>query len=223
VHLVSLRGVGRRRLRRSPEPPNLARVLILASTSRARAELLGRLEIPFEAAAPDFDEEGLRHRFAELSPADFALELARGKALSLRANYPEAWILAGDQVGVLPGDSGPVLLSKPGDVDRAVKQLLSMAGKTHELWNGIVLAAPSAGPVREIVDCQRLTMRSFGEPEARAYVERHRPLECAGAYRVEDAGIRLFERIEGEDFTGIMGLPLLAVARLLREVGLLEG
>jgi septum formation protein len=209
-------------LQAGPAATNLWAVLLLASTSRSRAELLRRLEIPFETAAPRFDEDGLRHRFAELPPDAFALELARGKALSLRDEHPEAWILAGDQVGVLPGSAGPILLSKPGSVDRAVLQLLSMAGHTHELWNGIVLAAPEGGPVREIVDRQRLTMRAFGEPEARAYVERHRPLECAGAYRVEDAGIRLFERIEGEDFTGIMGLPLLAVARLLREVGLLQ-
>jgi septum formation protein len=178
--------------------------------------------IPFETAAPRFDEGALRHRFGEVSPGAFALELARGKALSLRDQHPNAWILAGDQVGVLLGAKGPALLSKPGTVDRAVTQLLMMAGHTHELWNGIVLAAPAGGEVREIVDRQRLTMRDFGESEARAYVERHRPLECAGAYRVEDAGIRLFERIEGEDFTGIMGLPLLAVSRLLREVGLLQ-
>ena len=64
-------------------------------------------------------------------------------------------------------------------------------------------------------------MRAFGAEEARAYVARHRPLDCAGAYRIEDAGIRLFERIEGQDYTGIIGLPLLAVAGLLREAGML--
>ena len=65
-------------------------------------------------------------------------------------------------------------------------------------------------------------MRAFGEVEARDYVSRHRPLDSAGAYRIEDAGIRLFESIEGNDYTGIIGLPLLAVAELLREAGLLE-
>ena len=197
-------------------------MLLLASTSRSRNELLARLEVPFEAAAPRFDEEALRHRFDEVPPDAFALELARGKALSLRDEHPEAWILAGDQVGVLPLSSGPRFLSKPGSVEGAIEQLMAMAGHTHELWNGIVLSAPG-GALHEIVDRQRLTMRAFDQAEARAYVEKHRPLECAGAYRVEDAGIRLFERIEGEDFTGIMGLPLLAVARLLREVGLLDG
>lgn len=198
-------------------------MLVLASTSRSRAELLARLEVPFETAAPRFDEEALYHRFDEVPPDAFALELARGKAESLRGEHPDAWILAGDQVGVLPGETGPSLLSKPGSIGRAVAQLMRMAGRTHELVNGVVLAPPGGGTSHEIVDRHRLTMRRFGEAEARAYVERHQPIECAGAYRVEDAGIKLFERIEGGDFTGIMGLPLIAVSKLLREVGLLDG
>lgn len=198
-------------------------VLVLASTSRYRAELLGRLDIPFETAAPRFDEEAHRHRFEELAPADFALELARGKAASLRDDYPHAWILAADQIGVLERGSGPQLLSKPGSVERAITQLIAMAGRAHELVNGIVLSPPGGEEPRQLVSRHRLHMRNFGEPEARAYVERHRPIDCAGAYRIEDAGIRLFERIEGEDFTGIMGLPLLGVARMLREAALLDG
>ena len=71
------------------------------------------------------------------------------------------------------------------------------------------------------MDEQRLTMRELEREEVERYVRRHRPLECAGSYRIEDAGIKLFSRIEGQDYTGIMGLPLLAVARLLREVGVL--
>ena len=195
--------------------------LLLASTSRYRAELLARLEVPFETAAPRFREEDSRHRFHELPPADFALHLARAKAASLRDLHPEAWILAADQIGVLSGDAGPVLLSKPGTEEAAVAQLLSMAGRSHELITGVVLDPPNAEPPREIVDRHRLSMRAFGAEEARAYVARHRPLDCAGAYRIEDAGIRLFERIEGQDYTGIIGLPLLAVAGLLREAGML--
>lgn len=198
-------------------------MLVLASTSRYRAELLGRLEVPFETASPRFDEESYRHRFGELLPDAFALELARGKAASLRGDYPDAWILAADQIGVLESGTGPRLLAKPGSIEAAIAQLMSMAGRAHELVNGIVLAPPGDQRPRELVYRHRLHMRNFGEPEARAYVERHRPIDCAGAYRIEDAGIRLFERIEGEDFTGIMGLPLLGVARMLREAALLDG
>jgi len=217
--LVSLRGG----LRPAPAAPKLVIVLVLASTSRYRAELLRRLEVPFETASPRFDEEASRHRFSELTPDAFALELARGKAASLRDDYPHAWILAADQIAVLETDSGPRLLTKPGSVEAAVTQLMSMAGRAHELVNGIVLAPPGEEELRQLVSRHRLYMRDFGEPEARAYVERHRPIDCAGAYRIEDAGIRLFERMESEDFTGIMGLPLLGVARMLREAGLLEG
>ena len=195
--------------------------LVLASNSRYRKELLARLEVPFEVAAPRFDEAAERPRFAELGAAAFAMQLARGKAASLRDAHPDAWLLAADQVGVLEGEAGPQLLGKPGTEEKAVAQLLAMSGRCHELVTAVVLAPPE-GAALESVDRQRLQMRAFAEPEARAYVTRHRPLDSAGAYRIEDAGIRLFERIEGDDYTGIIGLPLLAVAALLREAGLLQ-
>ena len=194
--------------------------LVLASTSRYRAQLLERLEVPFEVAAPRFDEDALRPRFAELGDEAFALLLARGKAASLRDEYPDAWLLAADQIGVLADETGPRLLGKPGTQERAVAQLLSMSGRSHQLVTAVVLVSPE-GASLECVDRQRLRMRAFAESEARAYVARHLPLDSAGAYRIEDAGIRLFERIEGNDYTGIIGLPLLAVASLLRDAGLL--
>lgn len=201
----------------------MTRPLVLASTSRYRRELLDRLEVPYVAAAPDFDERAEDGRFAAFGPADFACHLARGKAASLRAAHPDAWILAADQLAVVDEGGAEGLLHKPGDEEAAVAQLLRLAGRTHELVTGVVLLDARSGARREAVDRQRLTMRAFDEAEARAYVLRHRPLDCAGSYRIEDAGIKLFARIDGDDFTGIIGLPLLAVARLLREVGILPG
>ena len=195
--------------------------LVLASSSRYRAALLERLELPFEALAPEFDEAAAAARLADLAPADLALRLARGTAASLRPARSHAWILAADQIGVLTRAEAPVLLRKPGSIDAAVDQLLSMAGRSHELVTAVVLDAPRGGAPREAIDRQRLTMRDFDRAEARDYVNRHRPLDCAGSYRLEDAGIKLFERIESRDYTGIIGLPLLAVSRLLREAGLL--
>jgi septum formation protein len=95
------------------------------------------------------------------------------------------------------------------------------AGRSHELLTAVALAGPDGAPPREALDRQRLRMRAFTRAEAVRYVERHRPLDCAGGYRIEDAGITLFEQIEGDDYTGIIGLPLIAVSRLLRETGLL--
>ena len=195
--------------------------LVLASTSRYRASLLGRLEVQFEALAPDYDEDAELSLFGSLRPDEFALHLARGKAASLRATRPEAWILAADQIGVLQLDGVPRLLRKPGSVDAALAQLAVMSGRSHELITAVVLTPPGEGVPLETVDRHRLTMRRFGTDEARDYVERHQPLDCAGGIRIEDAGIKLCERIEGSDYTGIIGLPLLAVARLLRSSGLL--
>lgn len=200
----------------SPRP----QPLILGSTSAARRTLLGQLELRFEVAAPDFDESAQLDRFDTLGDADFALAMARGKAQSLASRFPTRWILAADQVAVLPGPPRR-RLDKPGREDVAVEHLVALAGRTHHLTTGVVLLHPETGDRRETIDEQRLTMRAFSREEAERYVRRHRPLECAGSYRIEDAGIKLFERIEGQDYTGIIGLPLLAVGRLLREVGLL--
>lgn len=194
--------------------------LVLASTSTARRGLLERLELPFEAAAPEFDESAHRDRFGAMSDAEFALMLARGKARSLAERFGERWILAADQVAVLPGPPRR-RLDKPGREDVAVEHLMALSGRTHHLTTGVVLLHPGRGQVHEAVDEQRLTLRAFDRSEAEAYVRRHQPFECAGSYRIEDAGIKLFERIEGQDYTGIMGLPLIAVAGLLRAAGVL--
>jgi septum formation protein len=198
------------------------RTLVLASTSRYRRELMARLEVPFVAAAPDFDERAEDGRFGELGAADFAVRLARGKAASLCREHPDAWILGADQVAVLPGPPDE-LLHKPGSEAQAVDQLMRLSGRTFELVTGVVLLDAATGELRSAVDHQRLVMRAFGRPEAEAYVTRHRPLDCAGSFRIEDPGIKLFARIDSADFTGIIGLPLLAVAGLLRGVGLLPG
>lgn len=194
--------------------------LLLASTSAARRELLERLELPFEQDKPNFDEAVHRDRFEHMDDAAFALMLARGKAGSLAARFPHRWILAADQVAVLPGPPRR-LLDKPGREEVAVEHLMALSGTTHHLTTGVVILHPDRGEEHHAVDQQRLTFRAFDRAEAEAYVRRHRPLECAGSYRIEDAGIKLFERIEGQDYTGIMGLPLIAVARLLRGVGVL--
>jgi septum formation protein len=198
-----------------PEP------LILASTSRWRIELLARLDVPFRSVAPNFDERAEDHRLAELGPHAFALALARGKARSLEDRERDAWVLAADQLAVLDEPDGPLLLHKPGTEQRAVEQLMQLRGRTHRLISGVVLVR---GEIEHHeIDEQHLTMRSFDRAEAEAYVARHRPVDSAGSYHIEDAGIRRFERIDsrGGDHTGIMGLPLLAVCRLLRTAGLL--
>ena len=199
----------------------MTRPLLLASTSRYRRELLQRLDVPFEVAAPDFDESALEHRFEDLDDESFALLLAEGKARAAARSHPEHRILAADQV--LSTIDPRSLLHKPGTKDRAVEQLMALRGRTHRLVTGVVLHDPPDRWARE-VDVHRITMRAYDRSEAAAYVDKFAPLDCVGSYRVEDAGIRLFERVEGADPTGIIGLPLLAVCRLLRsaEIGVLR-
>jgi len=200
--------------------------LVLASTSRSRQALLARLEVPFEAAAHRFDERGADAHLTALGVHGLALHLARGKAESLADAHPSQAILAADQLAVLAEPDGPTLLHKPASEAAAVAQLMRLRGRSHRLVTGVVLLHRPAGPGQArasstALDEQHLHMRAFDEAEAAAYVARYQPLDSCGAYHIEDAGIRLFERIASEDYTGIIGLPLLAVARLLREGGLM--
>jgi len=196
----------------------MSRPLVLASTSVYRHKLLAQLDLPFLAAAPDYDERAEDHLWPDLDPDAFALHLGRGKANSLRSAHPTAWILGADQIAVLPPRD---LLHKPGTPEAAVDQLLRMSGQTLHLITGVSLLDAVTGISHEAVDRQTLVLRPFARPEAEAYVHRHLPLDCAGSFRIEDAGITLFERIDSGDFTGIIGLPLLSVCRLLRGAGLL--
>lgn len=199
----------------------VGRQLVLGSSSKYRAELLRRLGAPFVQESPRVDERAFDGLFERLEPGEFALTLARAKADALARDGGDRWLLCADQVGVLEVDGGAELLSKPGDEARCVDQLMRLSGRTHALVNGIVLLDEATGERHERVDRQELTMRAFGRDEAARYVRDFRPLDSAGGYRIEDAGIGLFERIRSDDHTGIIGLPLLAVAGMLREVGLL--
>ncbi|MCA9692416.1 MAG: nucleoside triphosphate pyrophosphatase [Nannocystaceae bacterium] len=198
----------------------MPRPLVLASTSVYRKYLVERLELDFITASPDYDERAAEAQLVGITPDALATALAVGKAESLRAAHPDAWILGADQVPVLLGPPDEIL-HKPGTEARAVDQLCALAGRTHHMLTAVALLDARTGETRTAVDHQRLTMRQFSRAEAAAYVARHKPLDCAGSYRIEDPGIKLFARIEGGDYTGIIGLPLLAVTKLLREVGLL--
>lgn len=194
-------------------------MIVLASTSPHRRGLLARIGVPFEVASPSFDEDAMAPLFAELDDADFALTLARGKADSVAHQNPDRWILAADQVATLRGPPRE-LLRKPGSEEAAIQQLMQLRGRTHHLTTAVVLMHKERGESRTAIDRQALTMRQSSRAEVEAYVAEYKPLDCVGSYRIEDAGIRFFERIQGDDYTGIIGLPLLAVCRLLRSVGL---
>ncbi|MEM8712832.1 MAG: nucleoside triphosphate pyrophosphatase [Planctomycetota bacterium] len=195
--------------------------LVLGSSSRYRAELLQRLGVPFVQEAPGVDEESFDPLFHELGPEAFALRLAMEKARDLRQMHGNRWLLCADQVGVVEVNGDQRLLRKPQTPERCVEQLMLLSGRTHRLVNGIVLMSEGDGTALTATDEQVLTMREFGRDEAERYVELREPMDSAGGYRIEDEGILLFESMKSLDYTGIIGLPLIATARLFREAGII--
>lgn len=183
--------------------------LLLASTSPYRKELLSRLEFPFEATAPAYEEETPQG----LSPMEAARVHALGKAQSLAARFPEHIIIGSDQVAELDGE----MLGKPGTVENAVGQLARMSGRTVAFHTGLALVWP--GGVECAVETFRVTLKSLTPAQIIAYVERERPVDCAGSFKVEGLGIVLMEKLEGEDYTSLIGLPLIRLCDLLKKCG----
>jgi len=184
---------------------------ILASTSPYRRALLDSAGLPVEVVAPDFDERTLDDRFAAWGVERYVVEVARGKARSVARTAPPGSVVVGaDQVAVHDGR----MLTKPGTVPRAVAQLLELSGGSHELVNGVVAMVAPDGPERSLVDRHVVRMRRFTEAEARAYVERCRPLDCVGAYRIEDDADFLAE-VDGSGRDGVIGLPVQLVVALV--------
>lgn len=184
---------------------------VLASTSPYRRILLERLGEPFEVAAPTY-EEGPR---VGLDPAALALHHAEGKARSLASRYPQALLIGSDQVVELAGEA----LSKPGTLARARLQLAALAGREHTLWTAVAVHHPAMNRcVSELVET-RVRVRALTEQDIERYLAREQPLDCTGCYRAEGFGITILEALRGDDPTAVIGLPLIALCRLLRALG----
>jgi septum formation protein len=186
--------------------------LILASTSPYRARLLARLGLPFEVAAPGVAEDPL----ADEAPAARASRLAQAKALAIAATHPDAWVLGSDQVAECDGH----ILEKPGHADRCCEQLMNCSGRPVTFFTAAVLARGERGIVSQHVDRTVVRFRSLARDEIARYVAIDRPFDCAGGFRCEGLGIALFDGIDSGDPTALIGLPLIWVARALRQAGL---
>lgn len=187
--------------------------LVLASTSRYRRELLARLVADFRVVAPDVDETP---RAGE-APADLASRLAEAKARAVALRCPGAVVIGSDQVAEL--DGRPV--GKPGGRDAALAQLVASSGRTVVFHTAVCVADARTAPpkVQAAMDRTDVVFRTLGLDEIARYVDRENPLDCAGGFKSEGAGIALFERIESRDPTALIGLPLIALAGLLRVAG----
>ncbi|HET6603239.1 MAG TPA: Maf family nucleotide pyrophosphatase [Xanthomonadaceae bacterium] len=183
--------------------------LILASTSRYRREVLARLCLPFDCDAPGVDEAA---RPGE-APRALALRLARAKAEAVAARHPAAVVIGSDQVAELDGRA----VGKPGDPVRARAQLAAASGKEVLFHTAVWVAAGEHGEGG--CDLTRVCFRTLDEDTIARYLRRERPLDCAGSFKSEGLGITLFERIETQDPTALIGLPLILTAGLLRRHG----
>lgn len=187
--------------------------IVLASTSRYRKALLERLGLPFDCVAPGVDESAFHATFTE--PFSLACALAEAKAEAVGQRIPGAFVIGSDQVAEVQG----TVLEKPGSLEVAVEQLLRLQGREHHLHTAVAFALPGR-PVEVEVVTVRLQMISLTEDAIRRYLAADEPFDCCGSYRIEARGIALFHSIEATDFTAIEGLPMLNVARKLREAGL---
>jgi septum formation protein len=196
----------------SPVPvPTRERTLVLASTSRYRRELLARLGLPFAVAAPNADEAPL----AGEAPRDTALRLAEAKARSVAAAWPGALVVGSDQVA----DCDGLPIGKPGDLVAAARMLASLSGRRVVFHTGLALLDAASGECRTALVDVVSTFRRLDDGEIDAYLKREAPLDCAGAVKAEGLGIALFEAIESDDPTALIGLPLIRLAHLLRDAG----
>jgi len=191
--------------------PAQARTVVLGSTSRYRRELLSRLHLPFEVAAPEVDETPRPHE----APRELALRLALAKARAVAARHPEAVVIGSDQVADLAGQP----LGKPGEHARAVQQLRQMRGQTVVFQTALAVVCLATGFEEVDLAPVRVKFRDLADEEIEHYLQIEKPYDCAGSAKSEGLGIALLDAIDNDDPTALVGLPLIRTARLLRAAG----
>ncbi len=188
------------------------RQIVLASTSPYRRQLLAQLQIPFTAAAPVFEE----HIDPDIEPSLLVRHLALGKAQSLVESYPDALIIGSDQVFV---DHLGRAIGKPGTQQKAFLQLQQMAGETHTFYTGLALVDSRSGSVTTDFATFSVSFRPLTEEQIWNYLQREKPLDCAGSFKIEGLGIALMEKMAGEDYNALIGLPLIKLITMLELAG----
>ncbi len=187
-------------------------MLILASTSRYRAELLSRLGLSFDTDDPGIDEPALPGETPEARAKRLALEKASASA----ARSSNALIIGSDQVAAVGGK----LLRKPGTMSNAIEQLKQMRGQQVLFYTAVAVVDTRDGSHHEAMDITTAVMRELDDGEIERYLQTDQPLDCAGSFKVESLGISLFDSVSTDDPSALVGLPLIKLCQLLRECGL---
>jgi len=187
-------------------------LLVLASSSPYRSALLDRLGLPFITAAPQVDESP---RPGE-APQALVLRLAQAKARAVARLYPDALIIGSDQVACIDGQ----ILGKPGSRTRAIAQLEQASGRCVVFQTGLCLLNAVSGRIQALVEPFRVHFRPLSRARIEGYLDREEPYNCAGSFKSEGLGIALFERLEGDDPSALIGLPLIRLVTLLEAEGI---
>ena len=193
-------------------PSNTTRQLMLGSTSRYRRELLERLNIPFQVAAPDVDETPLPQE----KPHMLAERLALAKAKAVAAQFPQSVVIGSDQVADLNGQS----LGKPGTHDNAVAQLRMMRGQTVVFQTAVAVVCLETGFEQCSLAAVHVKFCDLTDDEIENYLCIEQPYDCAGSAKSEGLGIALLAAIDSDDPTALIGLPLIRTCQMLRAAGI---
>lgn len=189
--------------------------IILASQSASRRQMLDAAGVDYEALPAFVDEVGVKAAMAHsnAAPRDIADSLAELKALKISQQHPEALVIGSDSI-VVRADG--IIMDKPDDRDIARAHLAALSGATHQLISAAVIAERGR-PVWRHVDQAKLVVRLLSASFIDAYLDIEWPAiaQCVGCFRIEGAGVTLFDRIDGNHFT-ILGMPLLPVLGYLR-------
>ena len=187
------------------------RQLLLGSTSPYRRDLLARLRIPFEVAAPEVDETA----YPNETPKQLACRLAMAKARAVAARFPSHVVIGSDQVADLDG----LALGKPGDHARAVLQLQQMRGQTVVFQTAVAVVCRDSGFAQMDLAQVQVKFRDLSDAHIEAYLLAEMPYDCAGSAKSEGLGIALLERIDNDDPSALVGLPLIRTCRMLEAAG----
>ena len=190
---------------------NTTQPLILASTSPFRKELLGRLNLPFETAAPGVDESRLDNEPA----VELVKRLSEAKARAVAASHA-GLIIGSDQIAT----HGDAILGKPGNHAAAMQQLRKLSGEHVTFLTGLCLLDSSTGGIQLDVVPYSIVFRELDDKQIDRYLRQDQPYNCAGSFKSEGLGITLFERMEGEDPTALIGLPLIRLTCMLANAGI---
>jgi septum formation protein len=185
--------------------------LILASTSRYRRALLDRFGLTYRVEAPRVDEDPLPGE----RPEEMASRLAMAKADAVARLHPQDWVIGSDQVAERDG----LALGKPGDHAGAVEQLRSASGKAVRFHTAVCLRRVASDTTICHRDLTEVRFLSLDAATIERYLQAERPYDCAGSFKSEGLGICLFEAIDNHDPTALIGLPMIALAKMLRQAG----